>query len=278
MILAVFFFSTMGLMVKLLSHIPAVQVVFFRSVVSLVMSASMLRFQRVNIWGNNQKYLLLRGLTGSVALILYFTTLQAIPLASAVTLGFMAPVFTTLLGVFIVKEKVFKLQWLFFLTAFAGVYLVEGFDHRVPWYYFIVGLVASIFSALAHNFIRKINTSEHPLVIIFYFPLVTAPITGLYCLLVEWVTPTLYDLVMLVAIGVVTQIAQFFMTKSLQIEAISKVSILRYLSIFFALSYGYVFFNETYAFTAYVGMTISVVGVILNLWYRNFRMNNGPLF
>ena len=273
MILAVFFFSTMGLLVKLLSHIPAVQVVFFRSIVSLILSVGLLRYQKVSIWGNNKKFLLLRGITGSVALILYFTTLQAIPLASAVTLGFMAPVFATLLGVFIAKEKVLKLQWVFFLTAFAGVYLVEGFDHRVPWYYFLIGIIAAIFSGLAHNFIRKVNVTEHPLVIIFYFPLVTAPITGLYCLFFEWVPPTKQDFIMLIAVGVITQIAQFFMTKSLQIEVISKVSILRYLSIFFALTYGYFFFGETYEITAYAGMLLSVAGVILNLWYRNYRLN-----
>ncbi len=273
MIFAVFFFSTMGLLVKLLAHIPAVEVVFFRSIVSLILSVGMLRYQRVSIWGHNKKYLILRGVTGSVALILYFTTLQAIPLASAVTLGFMAPVFATLLGVFIAKEKVLKMQWVFFLTAFAGVYLVEGFDHRVPWYYFLIGIVAAIFSGLAHNFIRKVNVTEHPLVIIFYFPLVTTPITGLYCIFFEWVTPNLQEFFMLIAVGIITQIAQFFMTKSLQIEVISKVSILRYISIFFALSYGYFFFGETYDITAYAGMLLSVAGVVLNLWYRNYRLN-----
>ena len=109
MVLAIFFFSTMGLLVKLISHIPATQIVFFRSIVSLTMSVAMLRYQKVSVWGNNKKYLVLRGITGSIALILYFTTLQKIPFASAVTLGFMAPVFATVLGVFIAKEKVFKM-------------------------------------------------------------------------------------------------------------------------------------------------------------------------
>lgn len=272
MLLAIFFFSTMGLLVKLISHIPATQIVFFRSIVSLTLSVAMLRYQEVNIWGNNKKYLILRGVTGSIALILYFTTLQKIPLASAVTLGFMAPVFATILGVFIAKEKVFKMQWVFFLIAFVGVYLVEGFDPRVKWIYFVMGMIASIFSGLAHNFIRKVNITEHPLVIIFYFPLITAPITGIYCYFIEWVPPQGTDWIMLISVGVVTQIAQFFMTKSLQLEAISKVSILRYLSIFFALSYGYIFFHETYNIAVYLGMAISIFGVIMNLWYRNFRL------
>ncbi|UZR98748.1 DMT family transporter (plasmid) [Chondrinema litorale] len=271
MLLAIFFFSTMGLLVKLISHIPATQIVFFRSIVSLTMSVAMLRYQKVSIWGNNKKYLILRGITGSIALILYFTTLQAIPFASAVTLGFMAPVFATVLGIFIAKEKVFKMQWVFFSLAFIGIYMVEGFDPRVKWWYFVIGLVASLFSGLAYNFIRKLNITEHPLVIIFYFPLITAPITGIYCYFVEWVPPTGSDLLMLILVGIVTQIAQFFMTKSLQLEAISKVTILRYLSIFFALSYGYIFFKETYDWAVYLGMVISIAGVILNLWYRNYR-------
>ncbi|MDW7691386.1 DMT family transporter [Flammeovirgaceae bacterium SG7u.111] len=270
---AVFFFSCMGLLVKLAQHIPAVEVVFFRSLISLVMSVTMLKVQKVSIWGNNKKYLILRGVAGAIALILYFITLQAIPLASAVMLGFIAPVFATLLGVFIVKEKVYKLQWVFFLLAFVGIFLVEGFDPRVKWIYILFGLIASFSSGLAHNFIRKLKTSEHPLVIIFYFPLITLPLTGLYCLFFEWKTPMGWDWLLLLGIGLLTQIAQYLMTKSLQIEALSKVVIIRYTSIVFALSFGYIFFEETYGWVAYIGMMLSILGVALNLWYRQFRLN-----
>ena len=190
MLTAIFFFSVMGLLVKFVRHIPAVEVVFFRSIISFTISFALLRAQKVNVWGKKKHYLVLRGFTGAVALVLYFITLQAIPLASAVVLGFIAPIFATIFGMFIVKEKVYPLQWLFFLTAFVGIMLVEGFDHRIDFIYIVYGIVAAIASGLAHSFIRKINTTEHPLVIIFYFPLVTAPITGLYCLLVEWAHTT----------------------------------------------------------------------------------------
>lgn len=271
MLLAIFFFSLMGLMVKFVEHIPAVEVVFFRSIISFTISLTLLKAQKVNIWGNNKLYLTLRGLTGAVALVLYFTTLQAIPLASAVVLGFIAPVFATILGIFIVKEKVYPLQWAFFLTAFVGILLVEGFDHRIDFIYIIFGLIAAVASGLAHNFIRKVNTTEHPLVIIFYFPLVTTPLTALYCIFVEWKMPQGWDWALLLSIGIFTQIAQYFMTKSIQIEELSKVTIMRYLSIIFALSFGYIFFGETYDFIAYAGMALTIVGVLLNLWYKQRR-------
>ncbi len=173
-------FAIMNLCVKLVPNIPAIEIVFFRSVVSLILSLSILRLKKISVWGNNKKILLSRGIVGAIALILYFITLQRIPLASAVSIQFMAPIFTTLLGIFILKEAVKPLQWLFFLMAMIGVFFVLGFDPRVSLTFTLIGIVASILAGLAYNFVRMLSTTEHPLVIIFYFPLVTIPITGLY--------------------------------------------------------------------------------------------------
>ncbi|MDH5604752.1 MAG: EamA family transporter, partial [Cyclobacteriaceae bacterium] len=85
MLAATFFFALMNVMVKLVPDIPSVEVVFVRSVVSLVISYFFLKLKKIPIWGNNKKLLLLRGLSGAMALILYFYTLQEMPLATAVT-------------------------------------------------------------------------------------------------------------------------------------------------------------------------------------------------
>lgn len=270
MIVSVFFFSCMGLMVKLVPHIPSTQVVFFRSIISLILSLLMLKQQKVSVWGKNKKYLLFRGMSGAVALILYYKTLQHIPLASAVTIGFLAPIFTTLLGVFIIREKVYPLQWVFFLAAFGGVIMVQGFDSRITPIFLIIGIIATFFSGLAQNFIRKLNINEHPLVIIFYFPLITTPITGLYSAF-HWEAPQGWDWAILISIGLFTQFAQFFMTKSIQLEELSKVSIIRYLGIVYALIFGYAFFDETYSILAYAGMGVAILGVVLNLWYKQSK-------
>ena len=267
MVVSVFFFSCMGLMVKLVSHIPSTQVVFFRSVVSISLSFWLLQRQGVSVWGTLSKYLILRGLFGAGALILFYETLQQIPLASAVTIGILAPIFTTILGIFIAREKVKPVQWLFFLLAFVGVVMVQGFDPRVPWFYLIIGVVATLFSGLAQNFVRKINTQEHPLVIIFYFPLITTPLSGAYSFF-HWVPPQGWDWAILITIGLFTQFAQFFMTKSIQLEELSKVSIIRYLSIVYALIFGYIFFDETYSLLAYAGMGLAILGVVANVWYK----------
>ena len=269
MVLATVFFALMNVMVKYIPRISAVEIVFFRSVVSLVMSYAILRQQRVSVWGNNKKWLIIRGIAGSAGLLFFFVTIKMMPLGSAIAIQYMSPVFTSLLGVFIAKEKVKPLQWLFFAMAFAGVVAIQGFDPRVTPTQVAIGVAGAMAAGLAYNSIRKLKTSDHPLVIIFYFPLITIPVTGLVLLTGYWQTPTLPELLILLGIGVATQFAQYFMTKAYQSDALSKIAPIQYIGIVFALGFGYFLFDETYDFKSGLGIIIIILGVILNVWYKN---------
>ena len=267
MLYATFLFSCMNVVVKLVPRIPAVEVVFFRCIVSLVMSYAVLKLQHVYIWGNNQRWLIARGVAGSFSLILYFIILQQIPLATAVTLQFLAPIFTAIIGMFFLKENVKPWQWVFFLLSFGGMLVINGFDTRIAPAHLLMGVVAALGAGTAYNIIRKLNVSEHPLVIVLYFPLVTMPITGLYSAF-HWVMPLGWEWLALLGVGVLTQFAQYFMTKAYQVEEVAKVANLKYLSIIYALSFGFLFFKETFNFMTYLGMALVLLGVILNVWYK----------
>ena len=91
---ATFLFAVMNVLVKTVSHIPAVEVVFFRSIVSLVISLGMLKAAGVQLFGQKQNRLLLilRGTSGAIALVMYFWLLQVIPLATALVLQILTPV------------------------------------------------------------------------------------------------------------------------------------------------------------------------------------------
>ncbi|PIQ48371.1 MAG: EamA family transporter [Cytophagales bacterium CG12_big_fil_rev_8_21_14_0_65_40_12] len=268
MLLSTFIFAIMNVLIKYVPNIPAIEIILFRSIVSFAMSGIALKFQRVPLLGKNRKILFLRGLAGALALMMFFTTLQEIPLASAVTLMFLGPIFTAILGMWIVKEKVVWLQWVFFAMSFAGILMIKGFDPRVSPYMALLGVGAAFCSGIAYNMIRKLKTSEHPLVIIFYFPLVTLPIVGIYSIF-HWVQPHGIEWIILLAIGVLTQIAQYYMTKSYQSEELAKVSNLSFIGIIYALGFGYVLFGETFNLQTYLGMTCVMVGVVLNVIYKN---------
>jgi drug/metabolite transporter (DMT)-like permease len=264
MVIAGIMFSLMNVSVKLIPHIPAIQIILVRSVMSFGMTFYFLKRKKIPLFGFNKKLLILRGIVGSIGLICFFYTLQNIPLASAVSINYLAPVFTTILGIFIVKEKVHWKQFLFFGISFSGVLLIEGFDSRIQFMDLLIGLIASLSMGLAYNIIRKLKNSEDPLVIMFYFPLITTPIVAIISAYI-WKTPTWTDWLVLVVIGVFTQFAQYFMTISYQNANLAKISSLSYLGIIYALIFGFVLFGETHPFLTLVGMLLVLSGVFLNL-------------
>jgi drug/metabolite transporter (DMT)-like permease len=147
---------------------------------------------------------------------------------------------------------------------------VQGFDPRISPTHLVMGIGASLFMGLAYNFVRKLKTTEHPLVIIFYFPLVMLPFAGVWSSIV-WIQPQGYDWLILLLVGVFTQIAQFFMTKSYQTEELNKVSILNYIGIIYALGFGWILFDETFNWITYVGMGLVILGVIGNVAFKSFK-------
>lgn len=273
MLISTFAFSLMQLCVKELAHLPTSELIFFRSIISLALSLGYLIPRGINPFGNNRKFLFLRGFFGVLALTGFFITLQNMPLATAVTIQYLSPIFTALVAIFVLGERMKAIQWLFFGIAFCGVALLKGFDDRVSVLYLLMGVLSALFSGAAYNCIRILKDTDHPIVVVFYFPLVALPITGVLAYL-NWVTPIGWDWLTLILLGVFTQIGQVYMTKSLQAEKANLVVSLNYLGSIYALVYGYFLYDEVYPITSILGILLVLSGVILNVGFKDrFGLN-----
>lgn len=268
MAIASVFFFLMSLMVKLCVGIPISQIVFFRGVVAMALCLIQLKFAGVSPWGTHKFYLLLRGLFGTTALILFFTTIQMIPLATAVTIQYMSPIFTAFLTTLLLKEAFYRGQFFFFLLAFMGVVVIKGFSGGDSLPIFI-GVLGAFFAACAYTSIRKIQAlgGEHPLVIIFYFPLVTIPLITPKVMF-DWVSPNNMQWLYLIGVGVFVQIAQYFMTRAYQLGEGSVVSIAGYLGVIWASVGGYFFFQEAVSTQTILGILLVLGGVVGNTIFR----------
>ncbi len=261
-------FSLMQLCVKFLTHLPTHELILFRSTISLILCLVYLIPKGINPLGNNRKFLLLRGIFGVTALSMFFITIQKIPLASAVTIQYLSPIFTSIIAIFLLGERMRKVQWLFFLIAFIGVGLMKGFDERVSMFYVGLGLLAAFFAGAAYNCIRMVKDTDHPLVVVLYFPLVAVPIMSVLSFF-EWVSPAGWDWVLIILLGAFTQVGQVYMTKALQAEKANLVTSLKYLGSIYALIYGYFIFDETYGMLSMIGILLVLAGVILNVGFKN---------
>src|SRR5215831_1075864 len=126
MLLATLAFAVMNVFVKQLDRIPAMEIVFFRCLVSGLICAVEVARRRMDWQGNNHTLLIARGTFGTLALFTFFITLQRMPLATAVTIQYLSPIFTALIGVFLLREQVLPRQWLFYGVAFAGLFVLKG--------------------------------------------------------------------------------------------------------------------------------------------------------
>jgi len=156
---------------------------------------------------------------------------------------------------------------LFFLLSFVGVLLIKGFDSRITFIDLSIALCAALFTACAHFLVRKLRHYDHPFVIIFYFPLVTIPLVAPYTAL-HWVNPNLFEWSLLLLIGLFTHVGQVYLTQAYANEEVSGVTNIYYVGIILSVFYGYIFFNETYTFLSFAGMSIITAGILLNVYYN----------
>jgi len=264
MLLSVVGFAFMNLVVKYLNRIPATELVLFRSIVSILLSYYVIRKRKLNPWGKQRKYLLLRGLFGAIALTLFFYTLQKLPIGTAITLQYLSPIFTTFFAIFILKEPVRHIQWLFFGVSLIGILIIKGFDPEVTPLMFACGIASAIFSGLAYNMIRLVKDTDSAVVVVFYFPLVAIPIMIVFSFF-HWVQPIGWEWGGLLLMGILTQFAQMNMTKALQSITLNTIAGFKYIGILFALSFDLLLFNVTYGWVTLIGIVFVVGGVLLNL-------------
>lgn len=267
MLISVVGFALMNLTVKFLDRLPTTELVLFRSIVSLSICLYFLKKRHIPLFGNQKKYLILRGVFGVTALTLFFYTLQNLPLGSAITIQYLSPIFTAFFAIFMLGEKMYKVQWLFFLVSFAGIALIKGFDPNIDTKLFLIGITSSLFAGLAYNCIRKVKDTDHPLVVVFYFPLIATPIMAIISAF-NWVTPMGWEWALLLLMGVLTQIAQVYMTKALQNAEANEITSLKYLGIIFALGFDLFIFKVVYQPIALIGIAMVLGGVILNVLFK----------
>lgn len=267
MLISIIAFTIMNTMVKYLQHLPAFELVFFRSIGSSAICFFLLFKKRIPILGNQRKLLLIRGLVGVTAMVLFFSVIKLIPFGSAVSLRYVSPIFAGILAIFILKEEITPLQWGCFLLAFTGVLLIKGIDTRVSFLGLGLILLSAFFSGLVYIIIRKIGQQDHPLVVVNYFMFTATSVGGLISTF-HWQAPIGVEWLILLSMGLFGFFGQLFMTKAYQLAAIGTVAPMKYLEAVFALLVGWIWFGEGYTVLGLIGIGLVIIGMLLNIYVK----------
>lgn len=266
MLIASIAFAFMNISVKTIGHIPVFEIILFRSLITLFISYVVLKRKKISPWGNNRRFLIARGFFGALGLICYFYTLQKMQLANAIVIHYLSPVFTTLIALLFLNERVRGIQWIAFTVSFAGVIMVKGFA-RVETMDFLIGVAGAFFSGLAYNAIRNMKGKEEADVIVFYHPLVSLPVVLIYFVLFpgQLVMPRGSDWLFLISTGIFTQIGQYYITRAYQADTAARISSVSYIGIIWGVLLGKFLFDDRYPLSVLTGMMVVLAGVMINL-------------
>ncbi len=246
-----FAFSLMTVCVKKLEgEIPIEEILFARSVFSIICTYYLIRRKGISPWGENKTLLFVRGLLGTGALICVFYALQTLPLSSSTVIQYTYPTFTAIAAWLFLGEKIRRRVFLAVVLGWVGIILVVQPEqigigtNNLPIIPSCIGLLGALLTALAYTCVRKLSKSEDNLVIIYYFPLVSILFT-LPFMIHHAVFPKGMEWSWLLGIGMFTQLGQILITKGLSVLPAGRASAINYGQVLFANIWGILLFKES---------------------------------
>ena len=264
MFLSVCTFSVMDLLVKWSSDYPTGEVLFFRGFFGLLPTYFLIPKNKLKTFYTTKrsKEHLFRCLMGLMALIAIVVALRELPLAIVVSLSYAAPLFITVLSIFLLSEKVGIFRWLTVLIGFIGVIVISQPGFKEMNYLYFLPLIFCIGMAFVTITIRKLSTTE-PIWLISIFFTITISIAGLATIPMGWIIPNFQDFILLALIGVTGGSANLFLTQSYKLSEVSLVAPLKYLALVFAIIFGYLIWNEIPTIKTLIGASLVVLASLI---------------
>ena len=260
--------SAMAALVKALApRLPAMELVFFRSLLALPLLYLLVRRKGASLLPVNRWLVSFRAFSGTAAMFLYFWGLGQMPLADGMIIGKVQPLLIALLAPLLLHERVKGGVWLAALLSFAGVWLILEPTLRVGELGGVAFLASALFSALAHMSLRRLSVADGPMVIVWSFTLITTVITA-PLMLADFVMPTALEWLALFAIALLGTLGQLLMTRAYAVEEASVVSASGYSGVLWGVFWGFILWGEAPGTTVWLGGALVVLGGMALLWLR----------
>ncbi|CAJ93815.1 Permease of the drug/metabolite transporter (DMT) superfamily [Cupriavidus necator] len=276
MLFAAFAFSLMGVGVKLASDLYTTgEIVFYRGLISVVIMWVLLSSRGIPVRTPYMLSHIKRSVFGVTALMLWFTSISLLPLATAMTLNYMSPVWIALIlgaGAALAGTggNADRRLVLAILLSFAGVICLlqpsVGKDQLTGG---LVGLISGMFTALAYVEVRQLGQLGEPEGrIVFYFSLV-GMIAGLVWMLLGGVSAhTWYGAGLLLAIGILATLGQTAMTRAYKRGNTLLTANLQYAGIVFSSVWGMLIWSDRLNWLSWLGMGLIIASGIATTLMR----------
>jgi len=272
MIVSVLFFSFMDILIKVTDEYDVGQTMFFRAFFGLIPIYFLIPKEKIKDFYKTKNFKLhfYRSFFGAIAMAAIFIGLRNLQLAEVTALAFSAPLWVVIFSMFFLSETIRLKRWIAVGLGFVGTIIISkpGFDNLN--FYYIYPIIFCIGFAGVSILIRKLTLAGEPVwLIAFYFSLFSG-LGGLITLpLGRWIMPNTYDFILLILIGLLGSVANLLLTQSYKLAEVTLTTPLKYLSLVFAIIFGFYFFKEVPTIYTLSGAGLIVVSSAIIFFREN---------
>jgi len=276
MFISVCAFSLMDLIVKWSEIYPLGEVIFFRGFFGIIPLLFLIPRERFNNFYYTKRAGLhfLRCASGLIALISIFIALRSLPLATVVSISFAAPIFTTILSIIFLSERVGLYRWLAVIVGFIGIIIITEPGLSSLNIYYIYPIIFCLGLSYVAIAIRQLSKTEPVWLISLNFSLLIS-IAGIITIPFGWIMPSFKDLFLLSSVGILGGVANLWLSQSYKLSEVSLVTPLKYLALIFGIFFGYLIWDEIPSLKTLLGASLVIVSSII-IFRREILLKKQP--
>ena len=265
MFISICAFSIMDLIVKWSDNYPVGQVLFFRGLFGMIPIFFLIPKERYfDFYKTNRSILhFKRCFAGLISIVAIFIALRELPLATVVSITFAAPIFTTILSIFFLSEKVGFYRWMAVLVGFIGIIIISEPGYSSLNLYYIYPIIFCLGLSYVAIAIRQLSSTEPVWLIGLYFSFLIMIMSFFSLITHEWILPNLKDLFLLSMVGILGGLANLWLTQSYKFSEVSLVTPLKYLALVFGIIFGYLIWDEVPTIKTLIGAGLVIISSII---------------
>ena len=269
MLVAGVFFAIMGVCVKLgAARYSAAELVFYRSLFGFLTIFAITQSKRLPLATPHWRMHLSRSLFGFFSLVLFFYAITVLPLATAITLNYTAPLFLAIFTTLVLREPVKPLLAGAILMGFVGVVVLlnPALLQRDELLAGILGLISGLLAGFIYVQVTQLGRLGEPeWRTVFYFTLVCSLGGGLWMLAQNFHPVSMSDLLLLAGMGASATLAQLAMTRAYRKGDPMVVGSLAYSTVVFASLFGVLLWHETLSLDQWLAISLIIASGLLSV-------------
>ncbi len=266
MVLSSLVFSIMAIFVKMAAGVNIYLITTMRFATGIIVVLIILKLSKMKLDLKNRKWLIIRGISGSISVFMFFYGIVYIGLGKGTMLNYTYPIFATLFAPFFLKEKIKPDIILAIIVAFIGVFFLvkpdglNSFDYRD-----LMPLSGAVSAGIAIMSIKKLREDTSAYSIFFAFSMI-----GSAMFIIPAVNNGINYSVniwgLLLLIGVLSAVAQLLLTYSYKFVGAAEGSIVAFMVPAFNIVLGILFFNEKFTSTMIFGCCLVFVACLYTIF------------